>query len=274
MIIKTLIENTSTTNDLACEHGLSLYIETKHHKILFDTGASGLFAANAEKLKVDLGAIDIAVISHGHYDHGGGLKTFLGLNDRAKIYLSSHAFDQHYANRADGGVKYIGLDETLLPNPRFVFVGDTLKIDNELALLSGVKCQRLNPTGNVDLLKQDGTAYACDDFIHEQNLVIRDGEKNVLLAGCAHCGIVNILEHLYRTFHITPDVVISGFHLYNPARNENESPDIVAEIAQYLIKKPTAYYTCHCTGLESYGRLKSIMGDTIDYLSSGRTLEI
>ena len=62
---------------LLCEHGLSLYIETTNHKILFDTGRSGVFADNAEKLGIDLDEVDIAVISHGHYDHGNGLSRFL-----------------------------------------------------------------------------------------------------------------------------------------------------------------------------------------------------
>jgi 7,8-dihydropterin-6-yl-methyl-4-(beta-D-ribofuranosyl)aminobenzene 5'-phosphate synthase len=85
MIIKVLAENTSATNDLCSEHGLSLYIETKGHKLLFDTGASAFFAENAIKMNVDLSAVDLAVISHGHYDHGGGLKTFLNINTCARV---------------------------------------------------------------------------------------------------------------------------------------------------------------------------------------------
>ena len=102
MIVKVLAENTTSSEALGSEHGLSLYIETETHKILFDTGASGLFAENAEKMGVDLTRVDLAVISHGHYDHGGGLKTFLGINNRAKIYLHHMAFEPHYANRPGG----------------------------------------------------------------------------------------------------------------------------------------------------------------------------
>ena len=91
MIITVLSENLTSSDKLGSEHGLSLYIETETHKILFDTGASGLFAENAGKLGVDLAKVDLAVISHGHYDHGGGLKTFLGINNRAKIYLHQMA---------------------------------------------------------------------------------------------------------------------------------------------------------------------------------------
>ena len=84
MIVKVLSENTTSSEKFESEHGLSLYIETGTHKVLFDTGSSDLFAKNAEKMGVDIASVDLAVISHGHYDHGGGLKTFLGINNRMK----------------------------------------------------------------------------------------------------------------------------------------------------------------------------------------------
>lgn len=76
MKITTLIENAHASGNLISEHGLSLYIETKKHKILFDTGQSNAFILNAEKLNIDLKQVDIVIISHGHYDHIGGLIHF------------------------------------------------------------------------------------------------------------------------------------------------------------------------------------------------------
>ncbi len=195
MIIKALAENTSVSSELGCEHGLSLYIETGKHKILFDTGKSALFSKNALLMDVDLRSVDIAFISHGHYDHGGGLKTFLQLNTHAKVHISSRAFDNHYARLSNEGLKYIGLSKELLASDRFACEGGAMKIDEELALFSGVKREKLVPTGNADLLMQDGEGCVCDDFAHEQNLVICENGKSVLISGCAHCGIVNILEH-------------------------------------------------------------------------------
>ena len=96
MKIVTLLENTACREDLTAEHGLSLYIETGAHKILFDAGQTGAFADNAEKLGVDLGKAEFAVLSHGHNDHGGGLGRFLEINETAKIYVNQYAFEPHY----------------------------------------------------------------------------------------------------------------------------------------------------------------------------------
>jgi metal-dependent hydrolase (beta-lactamase superfamily II) len=82
MVVKVLMENTAVSGDFQTEHGLSLYVETGGYRLLFDTGASGLFLENAKKLDVDIAKVDFAVISHGHYDHGGGLKPFLAQNTK------------------------------------------------------------------------------------------------------------------------------------------------------------------------------------------------
>ena len=97
MRITTLIENTKGAAGCACEHGLSFYIETKRHTVLMDTGQSALFLENAAKLGADLTKIDTVVISHGHYDHGGGLPHFMKVNDHAAIYLQKAAADGHYS---------------------------------------------------------------------------------------------------------------------------------------------------------------------------------
>ena len=274
MIVKVLSENTTSSEKLGSEHGLSLHIETGTHKILFDTGSSGLFAENASKLGIDLTKVDLAVISHGHYDHGGGLKRFLDINNKAKIYIHQKSFEQHYANRPGGIKAYIGMDEALLPNERFVFCADRFTIDENIELFSGVKAKRLVPSGNADLFMKVGDAYVQDDFAHEQNLIISENGNTLLIAGCAHTGIVNIIDQFNAEKGILPDYVIGGFHLYNHGTKQNEAPDIVDEIGNILLEIHSQYYTCHCTGTESFNRLKTVMGENIDYISTGDQITI
>lgn len=274
MIIKTLVENTSISEEFKYEHGLSLYIETKKHQLLFDLGSSELFIENAKKLNVDLSDVDLVVISHGHYDHGGGLEAFLNLNSKAKIYLNQSAFDSHYSIRPNGEIAYIGLDQGLLPNNRFIFVGDYLHIDEELELFANIKGKKLISLGNHNLLMKIDNSYTQDNFSHEQNLIINEFGKNFLIAGCAHCGIVNIINQIKEIKEKPIDYVLGGFHLFNRSTNKCEKTDLISQIGDNLKRTDSMYYTCHCTGIIPFIKLKEIMGDKIQYLATGNTISI
>ena len=130
MKIISLLENTTQKCGMEVEHGLSLYIEANGKRILFDMGQSDLFAKNAERLGIDLSEVDVAVISHGHYDHGGGLGCFLSLNSKAPIYLSRHAFGARF--NASG--KYIGLCDSLCSCERIIYTDGDTQIDENMTL--------------------------------------------------------------------------------------------------------------------------------------------
>lgn len=273
MIIKTLTENTARDERLACEHGLSLYIEALGHRLLFDTGASPLFIENARLLGVDLAAVEFVILSHGHYDHGGGLKAFLELNDRAEIFVHSRAFGDYYVKRRNGELLFIGIEEELKASRQIVLTADRFTISRGIRVFSNVAQTDPLPVSNRDLLKREDGQIMDDDFAHEQNLVIEEGDKMVLFTGCAHRGIVNIVRHFHALKGRYPDVVIGGFHL---AKNDEdrESDQAIDQIAAFLVSTGAKYYTCHCTGLAPYGRLKEQMGDRIDYLAAGDRLEL
>lgn len=273
LIVKILAENTPISDDFEIEHGLSLYIEIGSNKLLFDVGKSDLFIKNAKKLGVDPVKVDFAVISHGHYDHGGGLDSFLNLNNRVNVYIHNKAFCDYYSKR-DNKIKYIGLNKGLADNNQIIFTSDYLKIKDNIELFSNVRGKKYLPLFNGNLLKKVKDEYTADDFIHEQNIIITEGKKTVLVAGCAHNGIVNIIDKFKEIKKTYPDIVIGGFHLYNHNTGESEDSESIKRIAAELKKTNAMFYTCHCTGLAAYDKLKKELNDKIQYISTGCVLEI
>jgi len=271
--IKVLVENTSISKDFVSEHGLSLYIEAKGKKILFDLGASDLFLKNAEKLNINISDIDYLIISHAHYDHGGGLEAFLNINVKAKVYLNHLAFERYYALRSDNSLEYVGLDQNLKDNSQIVFTSDQFFIDKGIQVFSNIVQKEAGPKTNKGLLMEKKGKMLEDSFSHEQNLILEEGGKTLLVTGCAHNGIINILDHFHTLRESGPDYVIGGFHL-SSSSGGNESSENIEKIAKYLLNTKAKYYTCHCTGIEPYNQLKGIMGDNIEYLSAGSELTI
>ncbi len=274
MIIKVLTENTSISEEFDSEHGLSLYIEANGHKILFDVGASGLFLENAEKLDVDVSDIQFLIISHGHYDHGGGLRAFLEENTKARVFLHGLAFEKYYALRSDDTRHYIGLEEDLKQNSQIVFTSDRFFIDEGIQVFSNIVKRGPGPASNSSLFMEQNNQTVKDVFAHEQILIIEEEGKAFLITGCAHNGIVNILQHAHDLTGRMPDYVIGGFHLSGSSPASGESPESIDKISTLLMDAGAKYYTCHCTGLEAYNRMEAVMGDRIEYLSAGRVITI
>lgn len=253
MKITVLTENTSKYN-LPVEHGLSLFIELGDKTILFDTGQSGLFAENADKLGVDLKKVDILVLSHGHYDHGGGIKAFLEINKTAPVYMSKYAFGKYY-----NGSKYIGLDESI-ERGRIIFTGDEEKIGDNLTLYSCNDKKKIADTSSFGLKKFENGKTVDDDFRHEQYLLIEENGKKTLFSACSHKGIINI-ENWFK-----PDVLIGGFHF-----TKLEPGDKLTRLAKQLNSYDTDYYTCHCTGEVQYNYMKKYI-KRLNYISTGEIL--
>ena len=113
-----------------------------------------------------------------------------------------------------------------------------------------------------------------DSFEHEQYLVIEDGNQKVLISGCSHNGIVNIIEEIQTLTSGSFTQVIGGFHLFNPISKKYEKEELIRDIAERLKQYNCKYYTCHCTGPKAYKKMKEIMGERLNYLSTGSRLEI
>lgn len=297
MRIINLAENTEGAAGCGFEHGLCFYIETEHHKLLMDTGQSDLFIKNAEKLGVDLTKVDTVVLSHGHYDHGGGILPFAEINPDAKIYVQASAFGEYYSIDSKGQPHYIGLAEGIRELPQIVVVGskpdsaekedaqsevDTegsfedgiYRIDDELSLFTGIGNEHPIPSANQRLMKKTEEDMVQDDFSHEQCLVIHEGTKSVLLSGCAHHGILNILDRYRELYGGDPDVVISGFHMMKRHGYSDADITMIIDTALELRKLRTVFYTGHCTGVEPYNAMKKLMGEKLHYVHSGDEIRI
>ncbi len=266
MKVTVLIENTTSSPELIPEHGLSLFVETQNNNILIDTGATGEFINNAEKLGIDLKNVDIVILSHGHYDHCGGVILFNKINDVSKIYINKNSFGDFY----DTEGKYIGIDKSILSLTNVVLTDKYFKINDDISLFSEIKGRRYFPQGNSRLLKIENGKSVKDDFIHEQFAVITENGKNYLFSGCAHNGIVNILDRFIDEFGKTPDAVFSGFHLMKKTEYTVEEIEFIKQTALELCKYDTVFYTGHCTG-EALPILKDIIGEKLKVLKTGES---
>ena len=289
MRIINLIENTEGASGCSVEHGLCFYIETEKHKLLMDTGQTELLLENAKKLGIDLTQVDTVVLSHGHYDHGGGILPFAKINPTAKIYVPEAAFGEYYAVNKDGEPHYIGLAKEIQELPQVVKVSAEAKpqtreeagassgiyrIDDELLLFSGIGSEHTIPSTNQRLKKKTEDGFVQDDFAHEQCLVIEEGVKKVLLSGCAHHGILNIMDRYCELFGEEPDYVISGFHMMKKHSYTDEDINMIIDTALALRQYKTVFYTGHCTGVEPYNAMKKLMGNQLHYVHSGDEIRI
>lgn len=262
--ITSLVENTSKCG-LKAKHGLSLYIETERHKLLFDVGPDDTLFVNARKRGIDLTQIDTVIISHGHVDHAGALRDFLKLNTKAKVYIQRKAFEPHYSKVLFLKIP-IGISKALETHPRIMPIDGDYKIDDELFLFTVNETDKCHSTVNDVLYDRNGR----DDFSHEQNLIITENHS-ALIMGCGHAGIVNIMA---RAKSYQSKVCVGGFHLYDPITKRGVPLTLLDEIAGVLKDcKDTRFYTCHCTDQKAFQYMKSQIPNLF-YLSCGEMIDI
>ena len=272
MRIINLVENEPGVSGCEAAHGLSFYVETESHKLLFDSSPSEVLIRNSKTLGVDLTAVDTVILSHGHYDHSGGILPFVELNPRAKIYMQHNAGGEYYAfDGEEKGFRYIGIDKKILSLPQVQLLKGDTKIDDELQLFTVGERAFPLPSTNKRLRELCNGQYIQDEFHHEQNLLLTAGGKKILFCGCAHNGILNVMETLERKFGPAslPDLVIGGFHLMKRTEFSEADTAEVTEIANRLKSYKAHFATCHCTGLPVFNQMKEIIGGQLSYVRSG-----
>jgi 7,8-dihydropterin-6-yl-methyl-4-(beta-D-ribofuranosyl)aminobenzene 5'-phosphate synthase len=273
MKIYILVEDNKQKSGFLAEHGLCLYFEHGGKRILFDTGASDAFVYNATLLGIDLNKVDICVISHAHDDHIGGLESFLGINNHAKVYMKSAVRGDFYAKRV-GNNERSGLDPKFFEKyeDRLQYFDGRADIADGVSAASIKKFRRLPLYTSLMLEKRDGE-FIPDNLDHELYLAIKTKSGVLVLTGCAHHGLINILMSAKEEFGAVTGVV-GGFHLNGSGKRgfKKEPESEIHAIAKYLdnnkIKK---VYTGHCTGEKPFQKLsllsrvkKMNAGDIID----------
>jgi len=279
MHMVTLVEDTKGREDLKNRFGLSLYIESGGKSILFDTGQDGTFLENARTLGVDMADLDLAILSHGHYDHGGGLGAFFAANRATPLYLRTGADGPFYA-RVFWMHKYIGLDGAVLNEnrERLRWVEKDTELAPGIDALTSMKRTEPLPRGNRRLFTKTVGGFVPDPFTHELACVVREKDGMVVLAGCGHSGILNMVTAAKDLFPETPvKAVVGGFHMIdNPLlKTMGATPEEVREVARKLMALGCQrVITGHCTGGKAVGILKQELGERLEVLNTGYTADL
>jgi 7,8-dihydropterin-6-yl-methyl-4-(beta-D-ribofuranosyl)aminobenzene 5'-phosphate synthase len=271
--ITILCENTAVPSGFIGEHGFSALIERGKQKILFDTGQGLGLLHNAELLGVDLSEINEVVLSHGHYDHTGGLKDLLHETNGVRITAHPHIFKPKYARR-NGQMRYIGIPYS--PSAIEGWGGDFLLAEVAVEVAPGITTTgvipRITPFEGVDkdLVVKTDDGFEEDDLLDDLSLIIDTKRGTVVLLGCAHAGLINILAHVKDltgkdSFHW----VLGGTHLgfYGSERLE----EVIQELRSFSIDNIGA---SHCTGLYAGIRLAQEMGDCLHFCNVGAVIEV
>lgn len=270
MRVITLIENHKHENrpQLWAEHGLSFYIENRGHTLMSDVGQSEKFAENAAKLGVDLAGVEALAISHHHYDHGGGLGRFFLENQTAQVFLRFSPDDAAYiAEDPHKPSRYIGLDRGILRAhaDRIEMITGNREIVPGFHLLTDIPQLFPKPSGDQRLKVQRGGRTHEDAFEHEMVTVVEGESGYVILTGCAHNGVLNMIAATKKALPGVPILgVVGGFHLHH------EEDQTVWEVGEALLAQDIpAIYTGHCSGDHAIDLLGEVLGDRLHRLYTG-----
>ena len=272
MEITTVIENTvsAQTPDLNCEPGLSFYFEYQGKKVLFDTGVSEKMIENARKLQIPLEDIDLCVISHGHFDHTGGLEKLMDLNKKVRVIMREGADKGHYF-KLGFLKKNVGVPAGVFAKyrNRIEFINNNLEPVSGFALITDITRTRPLVKGNLKLLENTGAKIIQDDFKHELVASLKTSKGLVVITGCSHNGVMNMVDAVKKKYPNEPIIsVLGGFHLMGIPLLKNSmsiSPAEVEQIAKEILDSGIEKtYTMHCTGPTAYGIMKNVMGDRWD----------
>jgi 7,8-dihydropterin-6-yl-methyl-4-(beta-D-ribofuranosyl)aminobenzene 5'-phosphate synthase len=248
-VIISILADNRTADGFVREHGLALWIEADGMRLLFDTGQGGALIPNAEKMGIHLSLTNAVILSHGHYDHTGGVAHVLSLARYPHLFCHPEALRERYSIR-DGTVRSIGMQEDAraaaesLPTGRFCPSAEPFHLSKTVGITGHIpRNNGIEDTGGPFYL--DPAPVRSDLLEDDMALWIRTPEGIVVCVGCAHAGIVNTLHHVISL--TGPDerirAVIGGLHLMN-ASDER----IAYTVSALQSFAPELIVPCHCSG--------------------------
>ena len=259
--ITVLVENSVHLRGLRAEHGLAWHIQFGPHAVLFDTGQTGLLVENAAGLGVSLDRLDAVVLSHGHYDHTGGLAAVLEHSPRARLFLHPAALDSKFILQSDGSARAVGMGDAsraALAQNRERVVESRIRTEVVPGLfLTGEIPRRTEyeDVGGRFCLDERGTQP--DPLTDDQALFFDTPDGLVVLLGCGHAGVVNTVRHIRELAGQRPvHTVLGGFHLLHASAARLERT--VDELRALRLRQ---LGPAHCTGLAATIRLWSALED-------------
>lgn len=270
MKITVLTENTVSRRGLFAEHGLSVLVETGEKRILFDTGQSGVYVHNAEQLGISLEGLDAIVLSHGHYDHTGGLAEFPG-DVSCPVYLSGKALEDKWCLSGNGNEnRCIGVpwreDAQELERLPLVFTWEQEEIFPGIYLLGQIPAAVPSEMGEKPFRILQNGRFLPDTMEDEQLLVIRTPQGLAVFAGCAHPGILSCVEKVKRTFPGEKLFsLLAGMHLRGCPQERVEATIKGLKEAGFTYLIPL-----HCTGTMAIARMKMAFGKSCLMAEAGK----
>lgn len=272
--VTTLSENTAGRGNLLAEWGLSILMETEKTSVLLDTGSSISAAHNADALGIDLSRIDKIVLSHGHYDHTGGLRQVLQ-KMRKEIEITAHPdiWQAKYARRKDEPDRYIGIpfqrNELESLGAVFNLTAKPVRIDEDIMSTGEIPMVTSFEQVDADLFVKEDTGWQQDKLLDDQALIVNMESGLVVILGCAHRGIVNTLYHARQlTGREMIYAVVGGSHLINTSEERLwQTIDALRELGVQRLG------LCHCTDLPAASVLAQEFGESFFFNRAGTVVD-
>jgi len=260
---------------LLTEHGLSIYFETDGLKWLMDVGASEQFYSNAVSMGINIADIDYLVLSHGHFDHTGGLEHFIKVNKKAQIVMSAHIKGKQFYSYRLQSKRDISIDYSIVEQNinRFTFVDSNSKITENVGLICEIPQKHKTPKGNSKLFQSDLDGEKLDEFKHEIVLAVESPKGVIVFSGCSHNGILNILEACSKYMNNSNIVAcLGGTHLIDcESNNINESDMEIKEMGESInrLYPSMKLISGHCTGTNAQKILSETLGNRYSHFYTG-----